>query len=59
MLLAVAAALVTFGTQYRFPWYAIWLLVPALTGWTERHRILLTAAATLAILMSWLYTIDI
>ena len=57
--IAVAAALVIFGTQHRFPWYAIWLLVPALTGWTERHRILITTAATLAILMSWLYTIDI
>jgi hypothetical protein len=54
---AVAAALILFGTQYRFPWYATWLLVPALTGWDERHRITITVASTVAILLSWLYTV--
>ena len=52
-----AAVLILFGTQYRFPWYACWLVVPALTGWSEKHRILLTGSATIAVLLSWLYTV--
>jgi hypothetical protein len=53
----MAAVLVLFGTQYRFPWYACWLVLPALTGWSEKHRILLTGSSAIAVLLSWLYTI--
>ena len=52
-----AAVLLLFGTQYRFPWYACWLVLPALTGWSEKHRILLTGSSAIAVLLSWLYTI--
>lgn len=53
----VATALVFFATQYRYPWYATWLILPALTGATERHRQLLIAGCGIAVVLSWFYTV--
>ena len=50
-----AAALILFGSHLRYPWYITWMLVPALTGWDERHKQWITVCVCAAILLSWLY----
>jgi hypothetical protein len=50
-----AAGLILFGSHLRYPWYITWMLVPALTGWDERHKQWITVGVCAAVLLSWLY----
>ena len=53
----VAAILILFGTVQRYPWYASWMLLPSLTGLSERHQQLFIVSGVAAVLLSWTYTL--
>jgi hypothetical protein len=52
----LSMALILVGTRQWFPWYVSWALIPALSGWDERHRVLTTVAAAFGVLLTWVYT---
>jgi hypothetical protein len=51
----VAIVMIALGTATRFPWYAGWILVPALAGWDEQHRVLNAIACVIGLLLMWMY----
>jgi alpha-1,6-mannosyltransferase len=53
----LSAALVLVASRYWYPWYFTWALIPALTGWNERHRLLTLSISTVGFFATWLYTV--
>jgi hypothetical protein len=53
----IALVLALFVSAVPFPWYLTWALLPALTGWSEAHRIAIVTTGTLGFILTWLYVV--